>query len=70
MYGSSLPCSLQTFHTLLKAFFEVNGCDPKRLVPFGGSLSKLLQREKVVFCGEARSEACLVSGQVGVQREL
>ena len=47
-------------------FFEVDGCDPQRLVPLGGSLSELLEREKVVCCGVARSEACLVNVLVGV----
>ena len=44
----------------------VDGCDPQRLVPLGGSLSELLEREG----GVARSEASLVSGLVGVWRGL
>ena len=59
-------CSLKGVHTLLcstvKAFFEVDDCDPKRLVPLGGSLSELLCREPAWF------EACLVSGLVGVNQ--
>ena len=76
MNGSSMPYFLKAWHTLLcstvsNTFLEVGGCDPQRLVSLGGSLSELLEREKVV-CHEkpGRSEACLVSGLVGVQRGL
>ena len=31
---------------LRRKFFEVDGCDPQRLVPLGGALSELLEREK------------------------
>ena len=48
-------------------FLEVDGCDPQRLVPLGGSLSELLERVKVVCRGVAWSETCLVSGLVVVQ---
>ena len=53
MHRSSIPCSLKAFHTLLcssvsKAFLEVDGYDPQRLVPLGGSLSELLERGGLV----------------------
>ena len=76
-YGSWMSRSPTAFNTLLcstvsKAFCEADDCDPQRLVPLGGclSLSELLERGKVVSRGEAWSEACLVSGLVGVQRGL
>ena len=54
-----MPCSLEADHTLL--------CST---VPLGTSLSDMLEREHVVCRGVAKSEACLVSGLVGVQRGL
>ena len=56
--------SLKAVRTLLcqRLFFEVDGCDPQRLVP----LSELLERAKMVCGGVAQSKACLVSGLVVV----
>ena len=51
--------------TVSKAFFEIDGCDPQRLVPLGSSLSELLERERVLCRGVARSEACFVSRLIG-----
>ena len=45
---------------------QVDGCDPQRLVPLGGSLSELLERVNVVCRGVAWSETCLVIGLVVV----
>ena len=73
MHGSATPCHLDglpyaaVLHCV-EGFSEVDGCDPQRLVPLGASLSELLQREKAVCRGVARSKACLVSGLVVVWR--
>ena len=71
MYGSSTPCSLKAAHMLLcptvsEGSLQVDGCDPQRMVPLGGSLSELPERVKVVCRGVARSETCLVIGLVVV----
>ena len=52
----------------VEGFLEVDGCDPKRLVPLGDSLSELLERVKVVCRAVAWSETCPVSGLVVVLR--
>ena len=41
--------------------FEVNGCDPKRLVPIGGPLLEALECVDVVRRGLAWSGACLLN---------
>ena len=53
-----LPCA--AVFPCVEGCFEVDGCDPQRLVPV--ALSELLERKKEIICrGVARSEACLVS---------
>ena len=42
----------------ISMFTGVDGSNPQWLAPLGGSLSELLEREKVVCRGEAWSEAC------------
>ena len=65
----------EAFPTLLvihcdESLLELDGCDPKWLVPLSGSPSELVGREKAICRGVAWSAACLVSGLVGVQRGL
>ena len=51
----------------VEGLFEVDDCDPQRLAPLGGSLSELLERQKVVYRGEAQSEVGSVIGLIVVQ---
>ena len=50
----------------VECLLEVNGCDPKCLVPFGGHVSELLECVQVVRRGAAWSEACLVDRLLSV----
>ena len=70
MYGSSTPCSLKAAHTLLCSTVSKAFLIPTAATHSGCfhsvALSELLEREKVVCRGVPWSEACLVSGLVGV----
>ena len=49
--GFSMSCSRRALHmcsAVSNAFFETSSCDPESLVPFGGSLSELLECVQMV----------------------
>ena len=48
----------------VECLVEINGCDPKSLVPLGGSPSELLVRQQVVCRRVAQSEAWLVNTDI------